>query len=531
VIEQTRETNVGKGGALDSAERTELSILVQSYGDCTQSRLGVLSEMETHSLLEVVFFGESTFSEVAVDASGNVTPLETEAVHHLFNVLSGSTAFKDIFVEIMSRCPVSVATVTDIVSRRLGTNDPATAYVDSFVLTVMHILRTLFDNVLFPELESSTEARDNSHAVVLIDSNSSLPGARRGMPWRPGVVPQLLLSQVLSTYCDFRDAKSPSLSLKDKEHLRLRYLWGKDMRSISRATDVTYQRVQQLTTRADARLLADLQEQESFVRFWEQLQKFCVVSPATLTPTIQSALGDTADTVDVSAIAQFLMSSLKSSHLLATYSVGRRKIQYARGTLGQLTAILGYLRELGLYRGDSAIGAATMFVMSHSDLPSACVPGAVSELLSALPDATMADRIGQVMRSCGSPCHYSDIARALEEKGLATSVETRQVLSILGRDLRFTWAGLGTYALREWGYPAAGSTLDVVVHMIRTKGGGVTLNEIREFLFVEHKYCVKETSVRAALKQAEGKELVRIGNGVWDELHHGQQGNEVTEHE
>jgi hypothetical protein len=67
--------------------------------------------------------------------------------------------------------------------------------------------------------------------------------------------------------------------------------------------------------------------------------------------------------------------------------------------------------------------------------------------------------------------------------------------------------------------------------MIRTKGGGVTLNEIREFLFVEHKYCVKETSVRAALKQAEGKELVRIGNGVWDELHHGQQGNEVTEHE
>lgn len=507
---------MGKGGALDSEERTELSILVQSYGDCTQSRLGVLSEMETHALLEVVFFGESTFSEVSADADGNVTSLETEAVHHLFNVLSGSAAFKDIFVEIMSLSPVSVATLTDVVSLRLSTNDPATVYVDSFVLTVMHVLRTLFDNVLFPEFESSTEARDSGHTVVPIDSNSSLPGARQGMPRKPGVVPQLLLSQVLSTYCDFRDAKAPSLSPKNKEYLRLRYLWGRDMRSISGVADITYQRVQQLTARADARLLADLQQQESFVRFWEEIQKFCVVSPATLTSTIQSALGDTADTVDVSAIARFLMSSLKSGHLLAACTVGRRKIQYARGTLEQLTAILGYLRELGLYQGGNATGAAAMFVMSHSELPSACVPGVVSELMLALPNPTMADRIERVMKSSGSPCHYSDIARALEEKGLATCVETRQVLAILGRDLRFTWAGLGTYALREWGYPVAGSTLDVVLHLIRAKGGGITLSEIREFLFVEHKYCVKETSVRAALKQAEGKELVRIGNGIWN---------------
>lgn len=507
---------MGKGGALDSEERTELSILVQSYGDCTQSRLGVLSEMETHALLEVVFFGESTFSEVSADADGNVTSLETEAVHHLFNVLSASVAFKDVFLEIMSRCPVSVAAVTDIVSRRLRTRDSATVYVDSFVLTVMHVLRTLFDNVLFPELESSTNAGDNSHAVALVDSNSSLPGARQGMSRRPGVVPQLLLSQVLSTYCDFRDAKAPSLSLKDKEYLRLRYLWGKDMRSITRATGVTYQRVQQLTARADARLLADLQQQESFVTLWGQLQKFCVVSPAALTPAIQSALGNSADTVDVSAIAQFLMSSLKSGHLLAAYAVGQRKIQYARGTLEQLTAILGYLRELGLYQGGNATGAAAMFVMSHSELPSVCVPSVVSELLLALPSPSMADRIERVMKSNGSPGHYSDVARALEEKGLATCVETRQVLAILGRDLRFTWAGLGTYALREWGYPVAGSTLDVVLHMIRAKGGGITLDEIREFLFVEHKYCVKEASVRAALKQAEGKELVRIGNGVWN---------------
>jgi hypothetical protein len=513
---------VGKVRALDSAERTELSILVQSYGDCTQSRLGVLSEMETHSLLEVVFFGESSFSEVAADADGNVMSLETEAVHHLFNVLSGSAAFKDVFLEIMSRCPVNVAAVTDIVSRGLDTSDAATVYVDSFVLIVMHVLRTLFDNVLFPELESSTNTGDNSHAVALGDSNSSLPGARQGMSRRPGVVPQLLLSHVLSTYCDFRDAKAPSLSTQDKEYLRLQYLWGKDMRSISRVAGVTYQRVQQVVARADARLIADLQQQESFTRFWEQLQKFCVVSSRTLIPAIQSALGDTSGTIDVSAIAQFLMSGLRSGQLLAEYMVGRKKIRYARGTLGQLTAILDYLRELALYQGGDATGAAVMFVMSHSELPSVCVPSVVLELLSVLPSPTMADRIQRVMKSTGSPCHYSDVARALEEKGLVTSVEARQVLSILGRDPRFTWAGLGTYALREWGYPTAGSTLDVVLHMIGVKRGGVTLNEIREFLFVEHKYRVKESSVRAALKLAEGKELVRIGNGVWDEPHHGK---------
>jgi hypothetical protein len=67
--------------------------------------------------------------------------------------------------------------------------------------------------------------------------------------------------------------------------------------------------------------------------------------------------------------------------------------------------------------------------------------------------------------------------------------------------------------------------------MIRTKGGGVTLGEVFEFMFTDRHYELRQSSVRQALKMAEGRQLRRVGADLWDELEDVQQDSEVIGHE
>jgi len=516
-----------------------LSLLVRQYGDCTALTMGALTEAETRALVRKVFFGEGSWEDVEADASGCIMSLATEAEHHLFRTLNENQAFKELFSCVAAEPLITVHTVSGYLRRTLSESDPAAAFVDAFAEVATHMLYDLFDGTLHVELS----VPDESTIVVAIeqhvDASGDVSSACLRLPrMHAGVVadvPQLPLEQLLTEYCDFGESRAPSLSERDREYLRLLFLWGKDMRSISRAANVTYQRVQQVVVQATRRLQGDLLEQDSYQSFWARLHRFCIVTPGVLSSAVTAVLGGQRQSVDVTAASRFLLYALKSDQALGQYRIGRVRVQCCRGTERQLDSITAYLREVRNRRrgpvSDSDVSAASMYILSHSELPGTSVQAVAALLLTAISPPVVADQLEALLAKLGVPCHFTDLARHLDEECGGDGVSAAYVHAALSRDHRFAWAGLGTYALREWGYPAAGNTLDVVVHMMRAKGGGVTLNEIREFLFVEHKYCVKESSVRAALKLAEGKELVRIGNGVWNELLHGQRGNEETEHE
>ena len=104
---------MGKVRPLDSAERTELSLLVEQYGDCTALRMGALAEAETRALVRTVFFGEGSWEDVEADASGCIMPLATEAEHHLFRTLNENRAFKELFSCVAAEPLITVHTVSE----------------------------------------------------------------------------------------------------------------------------------------------------------------------------------------------------------------------------------------------------------------------------------------------------------------------------------------------------------------------------------------------------------------------------------
>jgi hypothetical protein len=174
-----------------------------------------------------------------------------------------------------------------------------------------------------------------------------------------------------------------------------------------------------------------------------------------------------------------------------------------------------------------------MFILGHSELPSVSVPIVAADLLATVSPPDVAEQLEALLKRLGSPSHFADLARELDDMNSSEEVSAAYVHAVLGRDSRFAWAGLGTYALTAWGYPRETSALEVVLYMIRTKNSGVTWDEIKEFMFVDRRYNIKPSSVRMALKAAEGKRLRRVGTGVWGELKGVQQSedSEVIEHE
>jgi hypothetical protein len=375
----------------------------------------------------------------------------------------------------------------------------------------------------------------------MLRASQEVPWKRRRLAGRHLVaaadVPQLPLNQVLTAYCDFRESGATSLSERDKGYLRLLFLWGKDLRSIARASNLTYQRVQQIVTRATQALQDDLMAQASYRAFWTRLHRLCVVTPGVLSSAVTAVLGDRGQSIDTIAVGHFLLHALKADQALAWHAIGRARLQCCKGTEQQLDAIVAYVQEVRSRRrgpvSDNDVSAVSMFILSHSELPSTSVRTVAADLLAAVSPPDIADQLAAVLTRLGIPGHFADLARCLDDASCGEATSADYVHAVLGRDLRFAWAGLGTYALTAWGYPRETSTLDVVLHMIHVKGSGVTLSEVNEFMFIDRKYKVQPSSVRQALKAAEGSQLRRVGVGVWDELRDRQQDkdNEVTEHE
>lgn len=523
-----------------SSTTGELSLLVRQCGDCTALRIGVLTEAETRALVRKVFFREDSWEDVQADASGCLTSLATEAEHSLFRALSGNQAFKELFSAVMAQPPISAHTVAAYVRRTLSGSDPAQAFIDAFAEVTVHLLYDLSDGSLIVELPAISEAPVTSVSTeLMVRGYQERPSARRHPAGRRSTVAkdvaQLSLAQLLVEYCDFRQSRAPSLSERDRDYLRLLFLWGKDLRSISRASGITYQRVQQVASCATERLQEDLLAHESYRVFWARLHRLCIVTPGILASVVTEVLGDQGGSIDAAAIGSFLFHVLKLDQALKWYKIGGVRLRCCRETQPQLASIVGYVREVRSHRrgpaSDSDVSAVCMFILSHSELPSAAVRTVATDLLAVVSPPDIADQLEAALVRRGTPGHFGDLARCLDVADHGEEVSAEYVHAVLGRDHRFAWAGLGTYALTAWGYPRATSTLEVVLHMIRTKGGGVTLGEVFEFMFTDLHYELRQSSVRQALKMAEGRQLRRVGADLWDELEDVQQDSEVIGHE
>ena len=531
---------MGKVRALDSAERTGLSLLVEQYGDCTALRMGALAEAETRALVRKVFFGEGSWEDVQADASGCIMPLATEAEHHLFRTLNENHAFKELVSCVTAEPLITVHTISEYLRRTLSESDSAAAFVDAFAEVVTHMLYDLFGGSLHVELsvpDESVTALPTQQDMRSFGGEFLTHGCLPRMDTAAVAhVAQVSLEQLLTEYCDFRESRAPSLSERDREYLRLLFFCGKDMRSISGVVGVTYQRVQQVVTQATRKLQNDLLAQESYQPFWTRLHRFCIVTPSVLSSAVTVALGGQRQSIDVTAVGRFLLYALKSDQALEQYRIGCIRVQCCRGTKQQLDSIAAYLRDVRSRRrgpvSDSDVSAASMYVLSHSELPGISVKGVAAMLLASMSPPNVAEQLERLLTKRKAPCHFADLARWLDEEcSSGDGVSAAYVHGVLSRDHRFAWAGLGTYALIAWGYPRETSTLGVVLYMIHAKNSGVTLSEVNEFMFVSRKYNVRPSSVRLALKLAEGRHLRKVGVGVWDELHHGQQRNEEAEHE
>lgn len=523
-----------------STTRSQLSLMVEQYGDCTVSRMGDLSGAETRALTRQVFFGEGQWEDVQADTGGCITSLAIEAEHSLFRHLSEDRAFKELFRRVAAEPPISVHTVAEYLRRTLPEPDPARGFIDAFGEITVHLLHDLFDGSLALEFPASPDRPMTSASTALmVRAPQERPSTRRHPPsGRSSVAadaPQLPLDRLLTEYCDFRQSRAPSLSERDKNYLRLLLLWGKDLGSISRASDVTYQRVQQVVACATQRLQDDLLAHESYRVFWARLHQLCVVTPEVLASAVAEVLGDRGGSIDATAVGNFFFHVLRSDQSLKWYQIGRTRLRCCKGTQPQLASIVGYVREVRSHRrgpaSDRDVSAVCMFILSHSELPSTSVRTVATDLLAVVSPPDIADQLEAALVRRGIPSHFTDLARCLDDVACGDETSSDYVHAVLCRDRRFAWAGLGTYALTIWGYPRETSTLDVVLHMIRTKGGGVTLGEVFEFMFTDRHYELRQSSVRQALKMAEGRQLRRVGADLWDELEDVQQDSEVIGHE
>jgi hypothetical protein len=487
-----------------------------------------------------VFFGDGQWDDVEADVGGSVIPLDLQAAHHWFNEIGNRQVFGEMFHVLVARPPISANAVARYLRNMLPASDSAAPYIDSFAALAVYVLHVTFAgsiSVVFRD-EPAQDASPAVRAITLWIPPCA-PSHRR----RVGVtakghgacIVQLPLDRLLGEYCDFRDLRVPTLSDRDREYLRLMFLWGKDMRSISRAVNLTYQRVQQVVARAAEKMQDDLMAHDSYRVFWQRLRRLCIVTPDVLLGATTEALGERVESVDVAALARFFLQMLKSEGAVKWFRAGRVHLRYCVGTQQQLHEIVAYAQDVRSSRpknvAESDVSAVCMFILSHSELPASVVRGVAADLLAAVSPPGIADRLEAALAQKGAPCYFAELARCLDDASRGEEVSAEYVHAALERDRRFAWAGLGTYALTAWGYPRETSTLDVVLYMIRTKGSGVTLGEIFEFMFTDRHYELRQSSVRQALKMAEGQQLRRVGTDLWDELEDVQQVSEVIGHE
>jgi hypothetical protein len=119
------------------------------------------------------------------------------------------------------------------------------------------------------------------------------------------------------------------------------------------------------------------------------------------------------------------------------------------------------------------------------------------------------------------PVHILELFSAMQdfEPELIPDSPTRRsaihtVSSLLERDDRFAWAGLSTWGLREWGYPAGVSSVrGAAIELLRASSQPLSTAEIARRLC--QLYRVSRAAVDAALKKEAGLSLRRDPEGRW----------------
>ena len=90
--------------------------------------------------------------------------------------------------------------------------------------------------------------------------------------------------------------------------------------------------------------------------------------------------------------------------------------------------------------------------------------------------------------------------------------EVYEITSLYKKE--FAWAGSGTYALPEWGYPGyVRSIKEVIAWFINENGRAVTEEEIYEFMLPL--YNVKKVSIINSLRKYENTYFKHIGRKLW----------------
>jgi DNA-directed RNA polymerase delta subunit len=114
-----------------------------------------------------------------------------------------------------------------------------------------------------------------------------------------------------------------------------------------------------------------------------------------------------------------------------------------------------------------------------------------------------------VMRKHGSPLHFTEVAKAIEES-FGREAHTATCHNELIKDKRFVLVGRGLYALKEWGY-RTGIVRDIIKDIIREEGP-LTKDEIVDRVLKER--YLKENTISVNLQNK--KHFYRDADGRYN---------------
>ena len=506
------------------SRRSELSCLVEECGDITSSRLSTLDETSTRAVVSAAFpcaVFPGADGEIDIE---DVSAIVEQAAVGLYLRLRRNVTFRGLLQSMTRESDLSVAKIEAKTLEGLSDSDPGRQYVGSFAAVVALVVRVLGvkvtnDTPLPPETQNVVNPLGTDAGPHETLTRAELI-AREKRSRLEQSVRQLPLDVLLAEYCDFSASKAPSVSPVDLRCLHARYGGQGSLDSIGMAEGVTRERIRQRLWRGSRLLMEDLLMHVSFQDYWRGIHEYSILSPEILEYSVLGIIGDMERLVDAKAIGRLFMDALGRERGLARVRLGTTSFQCCPQAEEKLEELLTWVQHEALSDEPHTSGLEErlgQYLASNAVLPQGSTSAVTTELVAALPRESLGDQIETALKQLQAPAHFADLARYLEAKGIA-QVDPRRVESTLGRDSRFSWAGLGTWALRSWGYQPASESLDVVLYLIRKKGGGVTFDEICEFMFMSHAYAVKRGSVLIRMKIVEGGILKRVGASIWDEM-------------
>ena len=136
---------------------------------------------------------------------------------------------------------------------------------------------------------------------------------------------------------------------------------------------------------------------------------------------------------------------------------------------------------------------------------------ALSEWKWAVPK-TQIDRIYVLLRGCGEPLHYSQVADLYRKRFGEVSDQT--VHSGLGlHPETFVLVGLGTFGLAEWGLKKVRWIGDIIEAFLDEQGHPASLDEIRRAVLSERSVSEASISTTLAIPKHQKGRFCRIGAG------------------